>query len=52
MPCPLHEIVPDVPQAVENVIFKALSKSPNDRYSTALEFADELNNAYYASWLQ
>ncbi len=52
MPSPLHIIVPDVPQAVENVVFKALAKSPGDRYSTALEFADELNNAYYASWLQ
>jgi serine/threonine-protein kinase len=51
MPPPLHKIAPDVSTAVEEVIFKALAKSPNDRHSTAQEFADELNNAYYASWL-
>ncbi|MBI4850563.1 MAG: serine/threonine protein kinase [Acidobacteria bacterium] len=52
MPPPLHNVITDVSTAVENVIFKALAKSPNDRYSTAQEFADELNSAYYASWLQ
>lgn len=52
MPPPLHSLVPDVSTAVENVVFRALAKSPSDRYSTAQEFADELNNAYYASWLQ
>jgi serine/threonine protein kinase len=51
MPRSLQEIVPDLPKAVEEVIFKALAKSPDDRYTTALEFAEELNNAYYAPWL-
>lgn len=52
MPPPLHSLVPEVSTAVENVVLRALAKSPNDRYSTAQEFADELNSAYYASWLQ
>lgn len=52
MPRPLKELLPDIPPAVEEVVFKALSKSPSQRHNTALEFAEELNNAYYASWLE
>jgi eukaryotic-like serine/threonine-protein kinase len=50
-PPSLTDLVPDVNREVEIVIFKALAKSPNDRYATALEFADDLNNAFYAPWL-
>jgi serine/threonine protein kinase len=33
------EFVPDLPEAVENVLFKALTKKPEDRYQTMGEFA-------------
>lgn len=33
---------PDVPKALEDVVFKALAKDVNDRYQTAAEFADEI----------
>lgn len=47
-PTPITPLLPDFPPEVEEVIFKTLAKSPNDRFSTALEFADELNRAFYA----
>jgi serine/threonine protein kinase len=38
-PLPLPSIVkPDIPTSIEQVILKALSKNPNDRFSTAAEF--------------
>jgi eukaryotic-like serine/threonine-protein kinase len=36
------EFVPDLPEAVENVLFKALTKKPEDRYQTMGEFAAAL----------
>ncbi|MFY9221775.1 MAG: serine/threonine-protein kinase [Blastocatellia bacterium] len=48
-PRPLHELVPNLPSALEDVIFKALAKAPKERYATALEFAEALNNAFYTS---
>jgi serine/threonine-protein kinase len=36
---------PDLPAAVDGVIAKALSKSPDDRYGTCLEFAAALRQA-------
>jgi hypothetical protein len=42
-PLPLpSSIKPDVPEQVERIIFKALAKRPEDRYSTAGRLADDL----------
>ena len=39
LPPPLREIRPDIPQAIEDVVLKALSKRPLDRFQTATDFA-------------
>jgi serine/threonine protein kinase/formylglycine-generating enzyme required for sulfatase activity len=39
LPRPLREIRPDIPQAIEDVVLKALSKRPLDRFQTATDFA-------------
>jgi hypothetical protein len=44
LPMP-SKINPDVPEAVERVILKAMSKSPDDRFQTAGEMARELREA-------
>ena len=38
-PPALTGLRPDLPAAVDGVIAKALSKAPDDRYGTCLEFA-------------
>jgi len=45
-PDPINDACPDahVSQAVEDVIFKLLAKDPDERYSTAREFAAEFAN--------
>ena len=35
-------VAPDIPRDLENVILKAISPTRDDRYATALEFADDL----------
>lgn len=42
-PPPLRETLPDLPEAVEAVIFKALAKDPADRYQSAGEMARAFN---------
>ncbi|WP_425613458.1 serine/threonine protein kinase [Anatilimnocola sp. NA78] len=37
-----RKIAPNVPEELETVLLKALSKAPADRYSTAAEFAEDL----------
>jgi len=44
-PRPLREINPAIPQAVEDVILKALSKKPAGRYQSATELARAFRNA-------
>jgi serine/threonine-protein kinase len=46
-PTPLKKIRPelDFPDAVERVLAKALARDPDDRYQTALEFADAFSEA-------
>ncbi|UCH96664.1 MAG: protein kinase [Candidatus Aminicenantes bacterium] len=34
---------PDLPAGIENIIFKAMAKDPNDRYETAKDFWNALN---------
>ncbi len=45
-PLPLpRQIAPDVPEGVERVILKALSKNPDDRYQTGREMTEALQKA-------
>ena len=39
-PKPLHEVRPEVPNAVSDVIQRMLAKRPEDRYATPLECAE------------
>jgi len=43
-PVPIRKMRPDldIPEAVEKVLAKAMSRNPDDRYQTVVEFADAL----------
>jgi eukaryotic-like serine/threonine-protein kinase len=43
-PVPIRRMRPDfdIPEAVEKVLTKAMSRNPDDRYQTVIEFADAL----------
>ncbi len=43
-PIPLREIDPKIPLEVENICLKSLAKNKEDRYSTAKEMANDLEN--------
>src|SRR5262245_43775790 len=45
LPRPLREIHPDISQAIEDVVLKALSKRPLDRFQTATDFARAFRQA-------
>lgn len=44
-PRPLRDLHPDLPEAVDRAVLKALSKTPADRYSSASDFARALSRA-------
>ncbi|MDL1901980.1 substrate-binding domain-containing protein [Anaerolineae bacterium CFX9] len=44
-PVPPRDLRHDIPEAVEQVVLRALSKIPRERYATANEMADDLNLA-------
>ena len=44
----VREFQPDVPEALERVCFKALEKDPDHRYSTAMDFQEDLLSAALA----
>ena len=48
IPDPVITLRPDLPQAVSNVIDRALAKDPNDRYATAGDFAEAFSKALHA----
>ncbi len=43
---PLTQFAPDIPLAVESVLLKALSKSPEERHQNAAAFRSELDRAW------
>jgi serine/threonine protein kinase len=45
-PSPLYGHFPEITQGIENVIFKALSKEPHDRFPTIQDFAYALEQAF------
>jgi len=44
-PIAIRTLRPDVPDAVEKALIKALQTSPDDRFTTAIEFAEALTGA-------
>jgi serine/threonine protein kinase/tetratricopeptide (TPR) repeat protein len=44
-PRPLREVNPEIPQAIEDVVLKALAKKPLDRYQSATELARAFRSA-------
>ncbi|WP_408350710.1 trifunctional serine/threonine-protein kinase/ATP-binding protein/sensor histidine kinase [Paraburkholderia sp. RL17-337-BIB-A] len=49
MPAPPHEIVPEVPQAVSDIVMKLLAKLPEDRYQSAYGLRADLDRCL-AQW--
>jgi serine/threonine-protein kinase len=47
-PLPPHVLVPNLPNAVEQTILRALQKAPEERYQTAREMRDALRAAIHA----
>jgi serine/threonine protein kinase len=44
-PQPIRHLRPDVPEVVEKALTKALQTNPDDRFATAIEFADALTGS-------
>jgi serine/threonine protein kinase len=51
-PAPLHELVPEIPVAIEQVVMRALAKEPSERFPQIQDFARALAAAYYDSLAQ
>ncbi|MEZ5498902.1 MAG: serine/threonine-protein kinase [Steroidobacteraceae bacterium] len=45
-PAPLHKARADVPEELEQVVVRAMHKSPDDRYPTGLDFAADLTRVH------
>jgi TonB family protein len=45
LPRPLRDIRPDISQAIEDVVLKAIAKRPLDRFPTAIDFARAFRQA-------
>jgi serine/threonine protein kinase len=43
-PRPVTELMPGLPPALDRIVHKAMAKEPSDRYSNALEMANDLTN--------
>jgi serine/threonine-protein kinase len=43
LPRPPSKIRPEIPEALDQVVLRALAKAPEDRYQTAEEFAEDLH---------
>ncbi len=43
---PPHNLNPTIPESVEQVLFRALAKEPNDRFQSAQDFANALQAAF------
>lgn len=41
-PAPIRKLNPQVPEDLETIVVKAMSRNPDDRYQTAQELADDL----------
>ncbi|MDY7005537.1 MAG: AAA family ATPase [Cyanobacteriota bacterium] len=41
-PLPVHELIPDIPTAISNIINKLLAKTPEERYQSALGIKADL----------
>ncbi len=48
-PPSLLQIAPDLPSAVDDVMKMAMAKNPDDRYATAVDFAEALSHALHSS---
>jgi serine/threonine-protein kinase len=44
-PIPIRSLRPDIPDVLEKALTRALQTDPDDRFATALEFADALSGA-------
>jgi len=44
-PTPLHEFIPTIPYALEEVVLKALAKDPHQRFACIQDFADAFEQA-------
>ena len=51
-PLPPHELRPDLPQPIEEVVLHALQKSRDDRPSSAMELAQEFEAALYRAGVE
>ena len=49
VPRPLHEVRSEVPVSISDIIQRALSKAPEDRFESAVELADALDQASQAA---
>src|SRR5207253_2658645 len=49
-PPPLHEKIPEISSAVEQVVLKALAKDPQQRFTSVQTFANAVEHAVLSNW--